>query len=1206
MDKETPKTVLAEELVAARKRIAELERSEAHYRTLVETLDVSLCRWLPDTTLTFANEKYKVIFGVKDDPHGKKWLDFLPDETREGTAAYYREVAANPHKVTYEHPVTVEDGRLSHFQWIDIPLFDKEGKLLEFQSVGVDITERKNAEETSKMAEQRYRTLFEEAPVMNLVTQKNTDKAIITDCNQVFLSTLGYKRTQVIGRELIDFYSPASREQFVRGYAQALNGIPLSEERELIASDGRIVFTLLKASSIMDSDGNAIGTQASYIDITERKLAEQALKASNDRFTQMAEKSLEVFWMFDNQLGRIIYLNPAYEAIWGYSVAETLQDNSYYIEAIHPEDRSVIFGGLERQSKGEKTDMEYRIIRPDGSVRWIHDRSFPIFDQQGALIRTTGIAADVTERKLAEIAIRASEMKLRSLVDSQTHFVIRTDMNGKFTYWNNKYLQEFGWLHDNKEIKDATPMEAICEYHHPRTFDVVQKCLAYPGQVFTVELDKPARDGGVRTTMWEFVGLADENNQPIEVQCMGIEITALKKAQTELVELNRSLEERVQQRTAEVQDLYDNAPIGYHSIDAHGMIVRANKTHLDWLGYTREEFVGHSIVEFLAAEGSAEFQQAFPEFLQSGWIRDVDVDMIRKDGSLIPVLISATGVYDEDGNFVMTRSAVFDNTGRKAIEQAMRQSEETYRALFENSNDGIFMLSPEREELRANQRALDMVGYTPEEYEELGRRSNNPLTADEDERADADQRFAAVLRGERVPLYERVFRTKDGHKINVEVNLSPVRDSSGKIIMVQSVVRDITERKKAEDELRRNRDELSLANQSLEKAARLKDEFLASMSHELRTPLAGILGLSETLQLNIYGELNEKQKKTIRSIEDSGRHLLDLINDILDLSKIEAAQLELNIEPVSLADICQASLQLTKGMANKKRQRVHYTMATESIALNVDGRRMKQILVNLLGNAIKFTPDGGELGLEINLLKDEGKVQFVVWDKGIGIKPEDMGKLFKPFVQIDSSLARQYAGTGLGLSLVQRLVELHNGTVEMESIFGEGSRFIVTLPWMPSMDSERPASTSNFVPGTSSAVMQVANRAARPTVLVADDNETLLEMVSEFLDAKQYNVEKVTSGLALLEKVDGVQPDIFLVDIQMPGMDGLETIQRIRKHPVPAIATIPIIAITALSMTGDRERCLEAGANDYISKPLKLADLAAKIETLLRENRNAS
>ncbi|MBK7450733.1 MAG: PAS domain S-box protein [Anaerolineales bacterium] len=315
---------------------------------------------------------------------------------------------------------------------------------------------------------------------------------------------------------------------------------------------------------------------------------------------------------------------------------------------------------------------------------------------------------------------------------------------------------------------------------------------------------------------------------------MGIEITALKKAQTELVELNRSLEERVQQRTAEVQDLYDNAPIGYHSIDAHGMIVRANKTHLDWLGYTREEFVGHSIVEFLAAEGSAEFQQAFPEFLQSGWIRDVDVDMIRKDGSLIPVLISATGVYDEDGNFVMTRSAVFDNTGRKAIEQAMRQSEETYRALFENSNDGIFMLSPEREELRANQRALDMVGYTPEEYEELGRRSNNPLTADEDERADADQRFAAVLRGERVPLYERVFRTKDGHKINVEVNLSPVRDSSGKIIMVQSVVRDITERKKAEDELRRNRDELSLANQSLEKAARLKDEFLASMSHELR------------------------------------------------------------------------------------------------------------------------------------------------------------------------------------------------------------------------------------------------------------------------------------------------------------------------------------------------------------------------------------
>jgi CheY-like chemotaxis protein len=319
-----------------------------------------------------------------------------------------------------------------------------------------------------------------------------------------------------------------------------------------------------------------------------------------------------------------------------------------------------------------------------------------------------------------------------------------------------------------------------------------------------------------------------------------------------------------------------------------------------------------------------------------------------------------------------------------------------------------------------------------------------------------------------------------------------------------------------------------------------------------------------------------------------------LINDILDLSKIEAGMLELQFAPCSLADICLASLQLIKGMAQHKHQHVHYSPSTGLIVVRADARRLKQMLVNLLSNAIKFTPENGELGLDIQPIESERKVKLTVWDKGIGIKPEDLNKLFKPFVQLDGGLAREYGGTGLGLSLAQHLTELHSGGIEVESKIGEGSRFTIILPWSPHDTVPIPYIQQR---GTGGLVMPKHSKA--PLVLIVDDNEMVLQMVADFLEAKQYRVLKVRSGIELLERAAEYHPDIMLVDIQMPGIGGLETIRRIRSHPDPRVAAAPVIAVTALAMPADRERCLRAGANDYMSKPLKLKALAAAIQTLI-------
>ncbi len=244
--------------------------------------------------------------------------------------------------------------------------------------------------------------------------------------------------------------------------------------------------------------------------------------------------------------------------------------------------------------------------------------------------------------------------------------------------------------------------------------------------------------------------------------------------------------------------------------------------------------------------------------------------------------------------------------------------------------------------------------------------------------------------------------------------------------------------------------DLRVANTELTRALRLKDEFLASMSHELRTPLTAILGISEALQESVYGPLNDKQRKYMRTLENSGNHLLALINDLLDFSRIEAGKLSLEIDTVSVNDVCQVSLQITLDAAHKKQIRVSTTLDHAVETIQADERRLKQILVNLLSNAVKFTPKGGSIKLEVNGDAKNGLVYFSVQDTGIGIAEEDIKYLFDPFVQLDGGLNRAQEGTGLGLSLVHRLTELHKGRISVESQIGKGSRFTISLPWQES------------------------------------------------------------------------------------------------------------------------------------------------------------
>lgn len=386
-------------------------------------------------------------------------------------------------------------------------------------------------------------------------------------------------------------------------------------------------------------------------------------------------------------------------------------------------------------------------------------------------------------------------------------------------------------------------------------------------------------------------------------------------------------------------------------------------------------------------------------------------------------------------------------------------------------------------------------------------------------------------------------------------------------------------------------------NARLNSAVRSREDLLANMSHELRTPLGAVLSLSETLQSELEPVLTEAQRQYLGIIEESGKHLLALLNDILDIARADANNLHLEKVPVLVEAIAQASLRIVSQAAEAAQIDLQLDLGERDWLIQADERRLKQILVNLLCNAIKFTPAGGRAGLSVAGDVAQQQIHFTVWDTGIGIDKEDKARLFEPFVQMHQGIYASQPGSGLGLAIVARLVRLHGGTIAVDNQPGEGSRFVVSLPWKPVHQICEPDSATPPVCELVSSTPANNHGATRARVLLAEDNEQNLMLLHDYLQSHNYMVIEARTGSLALEQAHAHMPDIILLDIQMPVLNGYEVIGALRS--TATLAHIPIVAVTALTMPGDRERCFAAGADSYLSKPYRLIELLQTMEALL-------
>lgn len=1037
----------------------------------------------------------------------------------------------------------------------------------------------------------QYEDLYDSAPVSYFTLAKD---GTIFQANLPGSNLLGVERSELIKRRLGIFVSVQSRPAF-NTFLEVVFGSNKKESCEvaLVNHDHEQIWVQIEAACSDVLFGKQAVCHAVVIDISRRRKLEAAFHEQNEKFTKLTTKIPYYLAFVNAKTLQYEYVNELYERSFGIPQDKII--GHHLMDVVGKANYQFALEYINEARSGKPVSYENTFDLVSGP-RWIQINYSPISDSEGHITSIAVLGFDITERKQAEIVLRESQIRYQLIFENSGTANAIFDTECRLVLQNSLSLQSLGTKPGESIGKTSMeifgPVQGLAVTERMR--HVLDLGLT---ESFETEFDLATGKKWFRST---YQPLFDEKNTIIGVQVISQNIT--KDKQTEEILRNSELKLRKAQHFAH---------IGSWTWDIKTNQLEWSDEMYNIFGLDKSTFSGSLpdvIAQAIHLDDRAKVERSNSVVINEGRPTPVEYRIFWGDGSIRTVWAEAGELLlDAAGAPYLLSGTVQDITERKMVEETLSESEASLKFSQRVAHVGHWTWDTVTNRVTWSDEMMRIFGLDPAMFDgDMDKVIAEAIHPDDREKVNSSN--ASVMTEQKpVPLdYRVVWPDGSVHTVWAEAG-DKILSADGKILKLSGIVQDITERKRAEDLIIQYTNELEIrvaertadlsrVNLELARALRARDEFLASVSHELRTPLTGILGLSEVLQLRTYGELNDRQQRAMAMIEESGRHLMELINDILDLSKIEAGKSELQIAPCSLADICLASLHLARGMAQQKNQDLQYSPPTETIILQADARRLKQILVNLLGNAIKFTPRNGELGLEVQTNKTEHFVKLTVWDKGLGIEPENLQKLFKPFVQIDGSLAREYPGTGLGLVLVRHLTEMHNGRIEVESLIGEGSRFTVVLPWSP----QNTVPTLN-TPSTESSSVILSEHSIAPLIMLVDDDEMVLQVVKDFLETKQYRVLTALSGLELLERVTEIHPDILLVDIQMPVMDGLETIRRIRSHTDPLVAEMPVIAVTALAMPGDREYCLRAGANEYMSKPVRLYELMHSIEELLKD-----
>ncbi|AFY71900.1 multi-sensor hybrid histidine kinase (plasmid) [Thalassoporum mexicanum PCC 7367] len=1107
-----------------------------------------------------------------------------------------------------------------------IPILPKALSLPGLEAVNQELADQIERGEASEAAlresEETYRQAFEYSSVG--IAHVAADGSWLR-VNPKLCEIVGYTKAELMALTFQDITHPEDLDKDLSYVHQVLADElqTYSIEKRYIHKNGDVIWINLSASLVRDADGTPKYFISIVEDINDRKQAQQEVRIAEDkllsaeakliseaRFRTLAAATDQIVWS-TSATGEVIEPIPGWEAYTGKSFEE--YRGLGWLAAIHPDDRDRVAAAWQ-QSMATKTiyEIEYRIKTKTGDYGYSWVRGIPVLKPNGEIQEWLGIFMDITDRKKAEEELRASERRYAALAQAAPVAIFRTDAQGNCLYVNEFWCELAGF--DMDQALGQGWVSAIHPDDRAQVF-AVWDSAAKQNKPFKDEYRFQRLDGTITWVYGQAATEIDDHGKIIGYVGTLTDISDRKESESVLQQFNQTLEARVAERTAALTLSEERLQL---ALEATGdglwdWNIATGEIYFspEWfklLGYSETD-IDSDIKAWEALihpKDKSAVMDKLNAHLQNPTVRYISEHrMLTKDGKWQWMGdYGRVTAFDEHGNPCRMSGTQKDITDRKQAEFLISKQEKFLRRLIDANPSLIYVKNYEGQYVLANQAVAQLYNTAP-----------SALVGKTDFDLEGDRTVAAAkLAAERKIMNSTFLLVTEDEEV-IDVNgknryFQTIKtaltsgNSQGKQLLV--VANDITDRKADAARLQQINEQLIITNAELARATKQKDEFLANMSHELRTPLTSILGMSEILLDRVFGDLTEKQAKYIATIDRSGKHLLALINDILNLAKIEAGKLELQNAPVGVRHLCESAMVFVKQQAHNKNISLEVAIAPElkQATIEIDEKRMLQILLNLLSNAVKFTPNDGKVKIEAKMLAAQEAICFSVIDTGIGIAKADLDKLFQSFVQIDSSLARQYEGTGLGLALVKQIATLYHGEVQVTSTVGEGSCFSVVLPYAnPTIATgDQPptlAPSPEPAPLISSDLLPPPGENA-PLILLADDNEANRSMLSEILMYQGYQVITANNGIEAIDQAKANLPQLILMDIQMPQLDGFAAITQLRAES--PTANIPIVALTALAMTGDGPKCLEVGANEYISKPLNLKQLSGLVKQLLNSN----
>lgn len=837
---------------------------------------------------------------------------------------------------------------------------------------------------------------------------------------------------------------------------------------------------------------------------------------------------------------RYIFVNKAYEShsnlsaniIKGAKVKDTTHKASY----------PKILQNLTKAFKGETIKLENEIIDKNGKTTHLSTEYVP-HTVNNKTIGVFEVIQDVTECKQAEQILRENDKRFRSLLESIPSVAVQGyKLDGTTHYWNKASEHLYGYTAQEAIGKNLLDLIIPPEIRE-NVIQEIKKMTKTKQPIPSSELLLMRKDG-TPVTVYSNHAIAHLPNNEMELFCLDIDITERKQAEQEIEE-NREKYRGLSKAAFECIFLSEK-----------GICIEQNYSAEKTFGYSNDEAIGKPAIEWIAPK----HRLIAMNNMLSGYEHPYETMAIKKDGTKFPCMIQGKMMHYKGKTVRVT--SLRDISERKKTEKALRESDyiinSSSTVIAKTKMDGTMTyVNPAFLETWGYKNSDEVLGKAFSDFWMVSKKHNVIMTS--------------LLGNEKKWSGELIAKKKDGTLFDVSVLAATVLDEEGTPIGLMSTSIDITERKQAEKALQH-------AKEAAEIASKTKSDFLAKMSHEMRTPMNAILGMTD---LVLSSSLTQKQKKQLKIVQKAGDNLLSIINDILDISKIEAGKLKLAIRTFNLTKLITDTCDILEQYAKEKKLKLSHKISSSIQEKHFlgDANYLKQILINLIGNAIKYT-EQGYVSIKvqpINTKKTNApNILFEIEDTGIGIKKADQKIIFKSFIQANNSISRRFEGTGLGLNISQTLVKKMGGKIKVESKINKGSKFSFSIHLKECKQNK---------PSTTKTKTHEKSFLPRKTILLAEDNVFNQQYAKELLKNLKQKVIIANNGKKALEVLKKQKIDLILMDVEMPEMDGLEATRRIRKNT--KYKHIPILAVTAHAMAENRKDIFKAGINDCLIKPFK-------------------